>query len=72
MMQTAALVQNVIANPSAKVDLSGASNNIADGTNHHQQPTTGTTTIPQEIATMSDHDLISYINPSCFDQGMIP
>ena len=25
--------------------------------------------IPQEIATMSDHDLISYINPNCFEQG---
>lgn len=32
------------------------------------QPTTATT-IPQEITTMSDQDLISYINPSCFDQG---
>lgn len=28
-----------------------------------------TTTIPQEIATMSEHDLISYINPQCFEQG---
>lgn len=25
--------------------------------------------IPQEIATMSEHDLISYINPNCFEQG---
>lgn len=25
-------------------------------------------TIP-DLTTMSDHDLISYINPSCFDQG---
>lgn len=22
-----------------------------------------------DLTTMSDHDLISYINPSCFDQG---
>ncbi|XP_031624806.1 nuclear factor of activated T-cells 5-like isoform X2 [Contarinia nasturtii] len=29
-------------------------------------PTTGT--IPPDLTTMSDHDLISYINPSCFDQ----
>lgn len=29
--------------------------------------TTGT--IPPDLTTMSDHDLISYINPSCFDQG---
>lgn len=26
-------------------------------------------TIPPEITIMSDHDLISYINPNCFDQG---
>lgn len=25
--------------------------------------------IPPDLTTMSDHDLISYINPSCFDQG---
>lgn len=30
-------------------------------------PTTGT--LPPDLTTMSDHDLISYINPSCFDQG---
>jgi nuclear factor of activated T-cells 5 len=29
---------------------------------------TATASIPQELTTMSDHDLISYINPSCFDQ----
>lgn len=27
------------------------------------------TSIPQEIATMSDNDLISFINPNAFDQG---
>lgn len=31
------------------------------------QPTTQTGTIPQDITTMSEHDLISYINPSCFE-----
>lgn len=31
--------------------------------------TAGSTNIPQDIATMSDNDLIRYINPSCFDQG---
>lgn len=31
--------------------------------------TASTTNIPQDIATMSDNDLIRYINPSCFDQG---
>lgn len=25
--------------------------------------------VPQEMVKMTDHDLISYINPSCFDQG---
>lgn len=35
-----------------------------------QQPiSTTTANIPQDIAIMSDNDLISYINPSCFDQG---
>lgn len=28
-----------------------------------------TATIPQELTTMSEKDLISYINPSCFDQS---
>uniref|UniRef100_U5EFX6 Nuclear factor of activated T-cells 5 n=1 Tax=Corethrella appendiculata TaxID=1370023 RepID=U5EFX6_9DIPT len=32
-----------------------------------QQPPTPST-IPQELTSMSDNDLISYINPSCFDQ----
>lgn len=32
-------------------------------------PTTTPATIPQEIATMSDNDLISFINPNAFDQG---
>ncbi|XP_011299128.1 nuclear factor of activated T-cells 5 isoform X2 [Fopius arisanus] len=25
--------------------------------------------LPQELTSMSEHDLLSYINPSCFDQG---
>lgn len=36
-----------------------------------QQPNTTTANIPQDIAIMSDNDLISYINPSCFDQGTL-
>lgn len=35
-----------------------------------QAAVTAANAIPQELTTMSDHDLISYINPSCFDQGM--
>lgn len=27
------------------------------------------TMLPQELTSMSEHDLLSYINPSCFDQG---
>uniref|UniRef100_A0A336LQ50 CSON011690 protein n=1 Tax=Culicoides sonorensis TaxID=179676 RepID=A0A336LQ50_CULSO len=43
---------------------------------HHQQQAqqstsaTVQTSIPQEIATMSESDLISFINPNAFDQGM--
>lgn len=31
--------------------------------------TNAQTSIPQEIATMSESDLISFINPNAFDQG---
>lgn len=31
--------------------------------------TTQQVNVAQDITTMSEHDLISYINPSCFDQG---
>lgn len=37
-----------------------------------QQSTTNNnaqTSIPQEIATMSDNDIISFFNPNAFDQG---
>lgn len=33
--------------------------------------TTATAELPPEIAAMTDIDLISYINPSCFDQGKL-
>lgn len=39
---------------------------VAVGQQQQQQPPAS---IPQEIATMSEHDLISYINPNCFEQG---
>lgn len=39
---------------------------VANPVGQQQQPPAS---IPQEIATMSEHDLISYINPHCFDQG---
>lgn len=32
-------------------------------------PNPGTNGTIPDLTTMSDHDLISYINPSCFDQG---
>lgn len=32
-------------------------------------PAPGVGPVPQDIATMSDQDLIRYINPNCFDQG---
>lgn len=37
----------------------------------NNQQSTVNTAIPQELTSMSDNDLISYINPSCFDQGEI-
>lgn len=37
----------------------------------NNQQSTVNTAIPQELTSMSDNDLISYINPSCFDQGKI-
>lgn len=55
----------VTAIPNAPITVSTA----ATTTTVH--PTTATGTIPQpvDITTMSDHDLLRYINPSCFDQG---
>lgn len=43
--------------------------NVATGTATSTTPQP-TGTIPPDLTTMSDHDLISYINPSCFDQGI--
>lgn len=37
--------------------------------NMQNPPNTTTASIPQELTIMSDNDLISYINPSCFDTG---
>lgn len=34
-----------------------------------QQPQQPPASIPQEFASMTEHDLISYINPNCFEQG---
>lgn len=47
-----------------------------NGTNVTNTPVTAanpqpTGNIPPDLAIMSDHDLISYINPSCFDQGTL-
>lgn len=46
-----------------------AQTNVVTSTATH--PATQQGGIPQDITTMSDHDLISYINPSCFDQGKV-
>lgn len=40
----------------------------AAGTPVTAQTTATTRAIPQDFATMSEHDLISYINPSCFEK----
>lgn len=60
--QTNQQIANVVAT---------VSNTTTSGiqTQQPQQPTTNANAIPQDITTMSDNDLISYINPSCFDQG---
>jgi hypothetical protein len=34
------------------------------------QPTISQLSVPNELTQMSENDLISYINPSCFDQGL--
>ncbi|KAK0159408.1 hypothetical protein PV328_010287 [Microctonus aethiopoides] len=34
-----------------------------------RKPEDATGMLPQELTSMSEHDLLSYINPSCFDQG---
>jgi len=59
--QTNQQIANVVTN----VNVTNASANGIQ-TTQPQQPTTNA--IPQDITTMSDNDLISYINPSCFDQ----
>lgn len=47
-------------------DVKVGSNPVVQQQQAQQQPPAS---IPQEIATMSEHDLISYINPNCFEQG---
>lgn len=63
--QTNQQIANVVV---TNVNVTNASANGIQ-TPQPQQPTTNANTIPQDITTMSDNDLISYINPSCFDQG---
>lgn len=72
VLQAVSLVRNDIPNGGQKMTqaqltnvINGAAANATTTTTG--QPTTQTGTIPQDITTMSEHDLISYINPSCFE-----
>lgn len=56
----------IIQVPQTRAPIVANVTNVATATTTNP-PTTGT--IPPDLTTMSDHDLISYINPSCFDQG---
>lgn len=73
VLQAVSLVRNDIPSDTQKLTQAQLTNVINGttvanaATNATGQPTTQTGTIPQEIATMSEHDLISYINPSCFE-----
>lgn len=61
-LEKLALSRNVVIN---QLDTTKA---VIDGTSQVTATAQSVaTTIPQDITTMSDHDLISYINPSCFD-----
>lgn len=77
-MQAVSLVRNDIPKDNkiqtdqiTQMQLQQIQNNALVAAGIPQQPTTTTANFPQEITTMSDNDLISYINPSCFDQGML-
>lgn len=58
----------VVVAQSTRAPINGTNVASVTGTTTNPQPTGN---IPPDLATMSDHDLISYINPSCFDQGTI-
>lgn len=73
VLQAVSLVRTDIPSANQKLTQAQLSNVINGGAVANAtatttgQPTTQTGTIPQDIATMSEHDLISYINPSCFE-----
>lgn len=72
LLQAVALVRNDMQQTKNGVmpDMQMQPNPIGVGAVVQQQPNTTTAAnIPQDIAIMSDNDLIRYINPSCFDQG---
>lgn len=51
---------------STRAPINGTNVTNATAVAANPQPTGN---IPPDLTIMSDHDLISYINPSCFDQG---
>lgn len=56
----------VVVPQQTRAPINGTTVTNATPTAANPQPTGN---IPPDLAIMSDHDLISYINPSCFDQG---
>lgn len=70
VLQAVALIQKQKADAQNALTTTIAANvaNIGTTPSTVQAPTT-TGPFTQDITTMSDNDLISYINPSCFDQG---
>lgn len=59
----------VVMPQSTRAPINGTTTTNATPTPSNPQPTGN---IPPDLTIMSDHDLISYINPSCFDQGTFP
>lgn len=58
------------ADPTVTAPQTRAQMNVTNGAAVTAPTTNSTTTgMVPDLTTMSDHDLISYINPSCFDQG---
>lgn len=55
-----------VISQSTRATINGTNTASTTATTTNPQPTGN---IPPDLATMSDNDLISYINPSCFDQG---
>lgn len=71
LIQAVALAENALQENNVAVaqkQMSGMLPNVSLNVPQTTVPIPPTTAIPQELTTMSDQDLISYIDPSSFDQ----